>query len=301
MPVLRFQFASAEVGAAGRRLHRCADPRFRHGAAARRRAAGSTAYFSAAARRACSSPRNSRACCAAFSAADRLRGRRRNHPGGEPRHDRARPVPRLCARRASIACPWARKVFDARALAALGRIHSADDTHRAVEELQRGETRQFQSRSDVRAAAAIAASEALERCADRLRAGACAYLLLPAHARARHGVSFAARRRCRTRMQPGKSKSRARSCWPRRVTHNTKCRRTRSAGARCRHNLNYWLFGDYVGIGAGAHGKLSLALARADPAHRQAEAAARVSGRDRPRSGDAAGERRLRRRRGLAV
>jgi coproporphyrinogen III oxidase-like Fe-S oxidoreductase len=31
-------------------------------------------------------------------------------------------------------------------------------------------------------------------------------------------------------------------------------------GARCRHNLNYWLFGDYLGIGAGAHGKLSLAL-----------------------------------------
>lgn len=29
-------------------------------------------------------------------------------------------------------------------------------------------------------------------------------------------------------------------------------------GARCRHNLNYWLFGDYIGIGAGAHGKLSF-------------------------------------------
>ena len=29
--------------------------------------------------------------------------------------------------------------------------------------------------------------------------------------------------------------------------------------ARCRHNLNYWLFGDYVGIGAGAHGKITLA------------------------------------------
>lgn len=26
---------------------------------------------------------------------------------------------------------------------------------------------------------------------------------------------------------------------------------------RCRHNLNYWNFGDYVGIGAGAHGKLT--------------------------------------------
>ena len=30
------------------------------------------------------------------------------------------------------------------------------------------------------------------------------------------------------------------------------------AGHRCRHNLNYWCFGDYLGIGAGAHGKLSF-------------------------------------------
>lgn len=29
-------------------------------------------------------------------------------------------------------------------------------------------------------------------------------------------------------------------------------------GRRCRHNLNYWRFGDYLGIGAGAHGKLTL-------------------------------------------
>lgn len=28
-------------------------------------------------------------------------------------------------------------------------------------------------------------------------------------------------------------------------------------GHRCVHNLNYWQFGDYLGIGAGAHGKLS--------------------------------------------
>ncbi|WP_323775291.1 radical SAM family heme chaperone HemW [Alcanivorax sp.] len=26
---------------------------------------------------------------------------------------------------------------------------------------------------------------------------------------------------------------------------------------RCRHNLNYWQFGDYLGIGAGAHGKIT--------------------------------------------
>ena len=29
-------------------------------------------------------------------------------------------------------------------------------------------------------------------------------------------------------------------------------------GRECAHNLNYWRFGDYLGIGAGAHGKLSL-------------------------------------------
>jgi putative oxygen-independent coproporphyrinogen III oxidase len=29
-------------------------------------------------------------------------------------------------------------------------------------------------------------------------------------------------------------------------------------GHRCRHNLNYWEFGDYLGIGAGAHGKISF-------------------------------------------
>lgn len=28
---------------------------------------------------------------------------------------------------------------------------------------------------------------------------------------------------------------------------------------QCQHNLNYWTFGDYIGIGAGAHGKLSFA------------------------------------------
>ncbi|WP_133126710.1 radical SAM family heme chaperone HemW [Legionella nagasakiensis] len=29
-------------------------------------------------------------------------------------------------------------------------------------------------------------------------------------------------------------------------------------GKSCQHNLNYWLYGDYFGIGAGAHGKISL-------------------------------------------
>ncbi len=33
-------------------------------------------------------------------------------------------------------------------------------------------------------------------------------------------------------------------------------------GRQCRHNLNYWRFGDYLGIGAGAHGKLTDASGR---------------------------------------
>jgi putative oxygen-independent coproporphyrinogen III oxidase len=31
------------------------------------------------------------------------------------------------------------------------------------------------------------------------------------------------------------------------------------AGQQCQHNLNYWRFGDYLGIGCGAHGKITLA------------------------------------------
>ena len=36
-------------------------------------------------------------------------------------------------------------------------------------------------------------------------------------------------------------------------------------GHRARHNVNYWTFGDYVGIGAGAHGKLTFADPTARP------------------------------------
>ena len=32
-----------------------------------------------------------------------------------------------------------------------------------------------------------------------------------------------------------------------------------SGGEESQHNLNYWRFGDYIGLGAGAHGKISLA------------------------------------------
>jgi putative oxygen-independent coproporphyrinogen III oxidase len=32
-------------------------------------------------------------------------------------------------------------------------------------------------------------------------------------------------------------------------------------GRRCLHNLNYWTFGDYLGVGAGAHGKVTTPIA----------------------------------------
>ena len=34
--------------------------------------------------------------------------------------------------------------------------------------------------------------------------------------------------------------------------------KSRITDCACRHNLNYWTFGDYLGIGAGAHGKISF-------------------------------------------
>ena len=40
-------------------------------------------------------------------------------------------------------------------------------------------------------------------------------------------------------------------------------------GHRCRHNRQYWTFGDYLGIGAGAHGKITDAAAGRIERHRK--------------------------------
>ena len=47
--------------------------------------------------------------------------------------------------------------------------------------------------------------------------------------------------------------------WRGAATSTTRSPRTREPGRTCAHNLNYWRFGDYLGIGAGAHAKLSFA------------------------------------------
>jgi putative oxygen-independent coproporphyrinogen III oxidase len=51
-------------------------------------------------------------------------------------------------------------------------------------------------------------------------------------------------------------------------------------GAECRHNLNYWRFGDYLGIGAGAHGKLTApdgAIVRTEKAKQPRDYLARAA------------------------
>ncbi len=55
-------------------------------------------------------------------------------------------------------------------------------------------------------------------------------------------------------------------------------------GRRCRHNLNYWEFGDYLGIGAGAHGKLTRSGAAPGRAPLEAASPGSLPGPRQPRA-----------------
>jgi len=146
--------------------------------------------------------------------------------------------------------------FDDAKLAALGRIHSADEARRAIEMAQAafdnvnldlmyglpGQTR----------------AEALADIAEAARWGTAhvsAYQLtiepntvfyskppaLPAHDEAADMQAAAEESLAAAGFEHYETSAFARP------------------GLRCRHNLNYWEFGDYAGLGAGAHGKLSYA------------------------------------------
>jgi oxygen-independent coproporphyrinogen-3 oxidase len=140
----------------------------------------------------------------------------------------------------------------------LGRIHSADDTHRAVAELRAAKLDNFNL--DLMYALP---QQTLEEALEDVRT-ACA--LGPAH------VSY-----YQLTLEPG-TVFHARppqlpdedAAWQIQTAGQTlladagyvqyEVSAYARLGKRCRHNLNYWLFGDYLGVGAGAHGKLSLAL-----------------------------------------
>lgn len=145
--------------------------------------------------------------------------------------------------------------FDARALKALGRIHSVDDTHRAVEELRAARLDNFNL--DLMYALP---QQTLEEAFRDVRI-ACS--LGPSH------ISY-----YQLTLEPGTvfhsrppTLPDEDAAWEIQIAGQALLAAAGYAqyeisafaahGARCRHNLNYWQFGDYVGIGAGAHGKLS--------------------------------------------
>jgi putative oxygen-independent coproporphyrinogen III oxidase len=146
--------------------------------------------------------------------------------------------------------------FDARQLKLLGRIHSADETRRAAEELHAAGLANFNL--DLMYALPGQTPEEAQADID------AALGLHPAHLSQYHltiepGTLFAAAPptqpaddivdemldRCLQRMIEAGFEQYEVSGYA-------------QAGSRCAHNLNYWEFGDYLGIGAGAHGKLSF-------------------------------------------
>src|SRR3954471_16253738 len=70
--------------------------------------------------------------------------------------------------------------------------------------------------------------------------------------------SGASRLRSPSTMSRPTCSSRPKNASARRATSPTRPPPFAPGGRRCRHNLNYWQFGDCLGIGAGAHGKLSF-------------------------------------------
>ena len=148
--------------------------------------------------------------------------------------------------------------FAPHALARLGRIHSPEDTYRAVDELRAAGLDNF-NLDLMYALPEQTPDEALE---DVRRA--CA--LLPAHIShyqltlepgtvfhnrppplPDEDVAFRMQTECEGLLAQNGFEQYEVSAYAR-------------DGARCRHNLNYWRFGDYVGIGAGAHGKITASL-----------------------------------------
>ncbi len=149
------------------------------------------------------------------------------------------------------------QTFDAAILKALGRIHSSDETRRAAAELHAAGLANF----NLDLMYALPGQDT----AGAGRDIAEALALAPAHLShyqltLEPGTVFAARppalpdedaaavmlSACAGRLQAAGFSQYEVSAYAR-------------AGQQCRHNLNYWTFGDYLGVGAGAHGKLTFA------------------------------------------
>lgn len=143
--------------------------------------------------------------------------------------------------------------FQARHLAALGRIHSADETRRAVEELRNagidnynidlmyGLPEQTHQEAEQDIAAALALEPAhLSHYQLTLEPGTVFFHRPPPLPD--DDECWRMQRSCQELLAAAGFEQYEVSGYAR-------------AGRRCVHNLNYWEFGDYLGIGAGAHGK----------------------------------------------
>ena len=146
--------------------------------------------------------------------------------------------------------------FDANALKVLGRIHSADDTHRAVEELIAAKLGNFNL--DLMYALP---QQSLGQALNDVKI-ACS--LNPAHI-SYYQLTLEPGTVFHSRPPPLPDEDAA---WEIQLAgqkmladfgyRQYEVSAYARQGAPCRHNVNYWLFGDYVGIGAGAHGKVSI-------------------------------------------
>jgi putative oxygen-independent coproporphyrinogen III oxidase len=146
--------------------------------------------------------------------------------------------------------------FDANALKVLGRIHSADDTHRAVEELKAARLGNFNL--DLMYALP---QQSLDQALNDVK---IAISLEPSHI-SYYQLTLEPGTVFHSRPPPLPDEDAA---WQIQVAGQKMLADCGYAqyevsayakdGSQCRHNLNYWLFGDYVGIGAGAHGKVSI-------------------------------------------
>ena len=101
-------------------------------------------------------------------------------------------------------------------------------------------------------------AQALDDVERALAAGPTHISPLPADPGAQHPVCCAAAGSCRMRSCAGTCRRPALSALRQPVLSSTKYPPGACRASECRHNLNYWQFGDYLGIGAGAHAKLSL-------------------------------------------
>jgi putative oxygen-independent coproporphyrinogen III oxidase len=148
--------------------------------------------------------------------------------------------------------------FDDARLASLGRIHSADETRRAAAELHAAGLENF----NIDLMYGLPGQDVGAALSDVLQALA----LGPSHLShyqltIEAGTVFAAEPPSLPDEEAAEAMLEAcREPLERAGFTQYEVSAHAAPGRRCRHNLNYWSFGDYLGVGAGAHGKLSNAL-----------------------------------------